>query len=230
MRLVMFDVDGTLVTGNGIDDACFTEAIIDTLGVGQVDTDWSHYANITDSGIVSEIVEKNLSRNADEHDIRVVRQAYLKRLKHGIENNPHSFQPVPGASELIIDLHSMKGVCVCIATGGWREAAVLKLKTAGILTADIPLASSDDSQKRESIMLAALDRARVHANCERFDCVLYIADHHWDFANSKKLGYSFMGIGSGEQAQKLRGAGAVHVLPDFTDREYFFRVLDTANC
>jgi hypothetical protein len=61
-HLVMFDVDGTLVKRNGIDDVCFSEAVGEVLGIGQIDTDWSHYSNVTDSGITSEIIQKNLTR------------------------------------------------------------------------------------------------------------------------------------------------------------------------
>ncbi|MGA8848599.1 MAG: hypothetical protein WB564_02050 [Dehalococcoidia bacterium] len=126
---------------------------------------------------------------------------------------------------MIADLRSMEGVCVCVATGGWRDAALLKLRLAGISAGDIPLASSDDSHERESIMLLAEERARVHKNCPAFSQVVYVADHVRDFLNARKLGYGFVGLGSGEQAQKLRLAGVTHVQPDFTDKRYFLRVL-----
>jgi phosphoglycolate phosphatase-like HAD superfamily hydrolase len=225
MHLVMFDVDGTLVIGNGIDDVCFSEAVKDVLGIQQIDTDWSRYLNVTDSGITSEIIEKNLLRRAEEYDIRAVRHSYLTRLKHEIEKNPRSFQLIPGASELIASLRSRESVCMCIATGGWRDATLLKLGALGISTENIPIASSDDSPERESIMLLAHERARVHMNCEAFNSVLYVADHPWDYINSKKLGYGFVGIGSGEHELELRRAGAIHVLPNFTDKDYFLRVL-----
>ena len=37
MNLVMFDVDDTLVRGNGIDDVGFFEAIKDVFGVGWIE-------------------------------------------------------------------------------------------------------------------------------------------------------------------------------------------------
>ena len=117
---------------------------------------------------------------------------------------------------------------MCIATGGWRDAALLKLGAVGISIENIPLASSDDSHERESIMLLAHERARIRMNCEAFNSVLYVADHVGDFANSKKLGYSFVGIGSGEHGLELRRVGAIHVQPDFTNKDYFFRVLGMA--
>ena len=224
-HLIMFDVDGTLVIGNGIDDVCFSEAVKEVLGIDNIDTDWSHYLHVTESGITSKIIEKNLSRKAEKRDILAVRQSYLVRLRHITEMNPCSFRPVPGASELIADLRSMEDVCLCIATGGWRDIALLKLRLAGISAGDIPLASSDDSLERESIMLLAEERSRIHKTCPAFNQVVYVADHVRDFLNARKLDYHFVGLGSGERAQELRLAGATHVQPDLTDKGYFLRVL-----
>ena len=39
LHLVMLDVDGTLVIGNGIDDVCFSEAMKEVLGIDNIDTD-----------------------------------------------------------------------------------------------------------------------------------------------------------------------------------------------
>ncbi|MGA8848600.1 MAG: hypothetical protein WB564_02055 [Dehalococcoidia bacterium] len=74
IHLVMLDVDDTLVIGNGIDVVCFSEAVKEVLGVDNIDTDWSHYLHVTDSGIASEIIERNLSRKAEERDILMIRQ------------------------------------------------------------------------------------------------------------------------------------------------------------
>jgi phosphoglycolate phosphatase-like HAD superfamily hydrolase len=221
--LVMFDIDGTLVTGNGIDDDCFCEAIRDVLGVEQFDTNWSHYLNITESGITSEIVEKGLSKKVDESDVQAVHHSYLTKLRREIDKRPHSFQAIPGASELIADLMSMDNVRVCIATGGWGKPALLKLDSAGIRIGDIPMASSDDSDKRLSIMVTAYERSRVCYSCPEFKQVVYIADTVGDFKNAKQLGYSFVGIGNADKAERLRNTGAIQVIPDFTDKVLFLK-------
>ena len=88
---------------------------------------------------------------------------------------------------------------MCVATGGWRDSALLKLGAVGISIGNIPLASSDDAHERESIMLLAHERARAHKKCEAFEVVMYVGDHIWDFVNSEKLGYRFVGIGRGDQ-------------------------------
>lgn len=225
MQLVMFDVDGTLVTSDGIDDNCYREAIREVLGVEQIDADWSHYAKVTDAGITAEIIEKHLTRIAQDDEILAVRQAYVRRLSREIAKNPNSFQAVPGALEIVAELGRMKDVCVCLATGGWRDSALLKLNAVGIAADGIPIATSDDIDQREAIMLLACEHARVHKNCEVFVDVLYVADHVGDFANATKLGYRFIGIAGDDAAQGLRQAGALHIMRDYLDKEYFLRAV-----
>jgi phosphoglycolate phosphatase-like HAD superfamily hydrolase len=225
MHLVMFDVDGTLVIGNGIDDICFSDAVEEVLGVSHIDTDWSHYLNQTDSGVIREIIERSVSRPGDERDILAVRQSYLAKLRREIEKDSLSFRAVPGGLELIAILNSMESVSVCIATGGWQDAALAKLEAVGISIDKTLLASSDDSHDRVSIMLSAYEQARTQTNCETFDSVLYVGDRRWDFENSRRLGYDFVGVGGGERGFELRRAGAKHVLSDLTDTGFFLGLL-----
>jgi phosphoglycolate phosphatase-like HAD superfamily hydrolase len=225
MKLVMFDVDGTLVKGNGIDDICYCEAIADILGVDSVDTDWSHYSRVTDSGITAEIIEKSFNKMAEVEVIAAVRESYLTKLYLKIKKNPGVFREIPGAGELITRIRSSNDICLSAATGGWRKAALLKLEDAGIPIRDIPMASSDDSYDRLSLMLTAEKRALEFWNCPEFEAIWYIADHANDYVNSKTLGYGFVGVGKGKTATALQMVGADYVIPDFTDIAYFFKVL-----
>jgi phosphoglycolate phosphatase-like HAD superfamily hydrolase len=52
-----------------------------------------------------------------------------------------------------------------------------------------------------------------------------VGDRLWDFENSRRLGYDFVGVGGGERGLGLRRAGAEHVLHDLTDWHYFLGVL-----
>ena len=228
MRLVMFDVDGALVRDEGIDSACYCQALEGVLGIGGIDTDLSHYSRVTDSGITLELVETRLGRRARQMDIEAVRRSYLARLKEEIRRDPLSLQSVAGAPDLITHLSSLEDVAVCIATGGWRGAALLKLETVGIAVGDMPFASSDDSDERHLVMLAAYRRALAREGCQAFDAVLYVGDHVGDLANAKRLGYGFVAIGAGDCAKRLREAGAKYVMPDLLDVDHFLRALQSA--
>ena len=228
MYLVMFDIEGTLVKSNDIDTICFCKAIKEVLGIDKIDTDWTHYSYVTDSGITSEIIEKFLGRKAIEPDLRAVHDSYLKKLHYEAENNPHYFQANPGASELMASLCSMENIAVALATGCWQNSALLKLETAGIVFKNIPLASADDSYERESIMIRAYERAKAHENRASFDSVTYVGDAIWDLTASNNLGYSFIAVGTRNQTE-LRNRGVIHIMDDLIDKDYFFKILGITN-
>jgi len=56
MHVVCFDIDGTLVASTGFDGELYEQAVRDVLGVN-LNPDWSQYKNVSDSGILEEILE-----------------------------------------------------------------------------------------------------------------------------------------------------------------------------
>lgn len=50
MKLVIFDIDGTLTQTNRVDSGCFVEVVKEVLGVEDFETDWSQYQYVTDRG------------------------------------------------------------------------------------------------------------------------------------------------------------------------------------
>lgn len=225
MRLIMFDIEGTLVKSNDIDTVCYCKAIQEVLDIEHIDIDWAHYSYVTDSGITAEIVENFLGRKTKEIDLWNVQQKYINNLRYEVENHSRYFEPVRGAPELINSLLSSQNFAVAFATGCWRNAAFLKLEAAGINYQDIPLASADDSYEREAIMIRASELARIKNNLAYFSAVTYIGDGPWDYIASKNLKYDFVGIGSGNRAALLKNLGATHVLADLSDLDYFYQML-----
>ena len=55
MKVVIFDIDGTLTQTNAVDSECFIRSVREILGVEDFETDWSQYQFVTDSGVAQEI-------------------------------------------------------------------------------------------------------------------------------------------------------------------------------
>jgi phosphoglycolate phosphatase-like HAD superfamily hydrolase len=191
-RLVMFDVDGTLVDSNGFDAVCYAQAVRDVLDV-DVDQTWASYRNVTDSGILEEI----LARGGFETGVDALRGRVKKRfieLTRAYVSRPSfAVREIPGASALIEALVLMPGVSVAIATGGWQETAALKLESAGIRTHGLALATGSDAPERTAIMQLAERRALRGAAVA---AKTYFGDGAWDKRASAQLGYRFIGIGA----------------------------------
>lgn len=185
---VMFDIDGTLIQSCKIDAVCFTGAIEEVLGI-VIDEEWSNYKHVTDEGILNEIIQSN-GLNDRSDDIREkVKKTFVRKIEEHLEEAPA--QEVPGASLFIERLNAMNNVVISIATGGWYESAILKLKSAGISVADIPIVSSDDHFSRAEIMRHAEAEVNVNSTVSS----TYFGDGAWDKKACEELGYNFVLVG-----------------------------------
>jgi phosphoglycolate phosphatase-like HAD superfamily hydrolase len=190
-HLVMFDIDGTLVDSVGLDGALYAQAVREVLGV-TVDETWMSYKNVTDSGVLEEVLAAcQLGRPVEEARTAVKRR-FVELMRDYLARNPSAIREVAGAREFLITLCSMPAVRVAVATGGWRETAALKLRGIGLRIEDLTIATASDGVERTRIMALAEQRAMLGAvPCRR----TYFGDGAWDKRASAELGYDFVGIG-----------------------------------
>lgn len=185
----MFDVDGTLVQSMDFDPAIFAAIVEEELG-SPVNRNWSQYKNVTDSGILSEIIDtQGLSNHRAEIENRV-KQKFAIRIEKHLSNKPA--QQVKGAGSFLSQLVSERSICVSIATGGWRETTELKLKSAGLFIPEIPIATSSDHHSRTEIMRISKDKSDSDIE---IPCT-YFGDALWDKIACEELGYNFVLVGS----------------------------------
>ena len=208
MHLLMFDLDGTLMKSNTLDVHCFTQAIKSATGIESIQGDWSHYQHVTDKGIVSEILAEAFGRPAQKRELMTVRKEIHHILQQEVSANRWKFAPIPGAVDFLTALKHLPACGLAIATGSWKEMAMLKLSAAGFELGNLPLASSNDSHRREEIMQAAFDRALAFYGVPTFETVTYIGDGAWDLHASKNLGYHFIGIGFNHNREQMLAQGA----------------------
>ncbi len=188
MRHVMFDIDGTLTQSYEFDTECFISSVKDITGLN-INPNWSDYLHVTDTGILNEFIGSN--EIPDKRKIHCkIKDTFIQKIKERISIEPVS--EIPGASRFIRHLVSMEGVKVSLATGGWYESALLKLKSAGIDISNIPMASSNDHYSRVEIMKIAASRA---TEGKSLPCT-YFGDGSWDKKACKALGFNFVLIGN----------------------------------
>ncbi|TVR64232.1 MAG: HAD family hydrolase [Candidatus Competibacteraceae bacterium] len=207
MHVVCFDIDGTLVDSAGFDGDLYAEAIQDVLGVA-IDTDWSRYENVTDSGILEKVLEVHSSPEHRAHLAREIQSNFIERTERYLSENSHAIREVPGAVALVDALRKSPGVRVCVATGGWKATATLKLRTIGLEPNNLPMATGSDAVRRTDIMLLAESRAADGVVVRKRT---YFGDGVWDQKAAAALGYDFVAIGN----------GVVHhvVFSDFQNRD-----------
>lgn len=188
MHAVVFDIDGTLLQSAAIDDVLYREAVLTVLGGIRLRASFADYDYVSDSGILSQILADN-SIAEDPVLLGAVKARFVTALKAHIANSG-PFPEIPGAKNALRKFQASADHCVGIATGGWRESAILKLETSGFGAANIPIATSDDAQDRKEIMKIALS----HLGCS-FSSVTYYGDGPWDREASAELGWEFVAVG-----------------------------------
>lgn len=192
MHIICFDIDGTLVASAGFDGELYEASIRDVLGV-KLKSDLAQYENVSDAGILSEILEAISDTNERDRLRREVQATFVNRTKQYIADNPHLIREVPGAVDLVEVLRKSPNVRVCIATGGWAETATLKLRCIGLDPQSVAMATSSDALARTEIMRLAEARATKGEVTRR----TYFGDGVWDKRAAAELGYDFVAIGNG---------------------------------
>jgi phosphoglycolate phosphatase-like HAD superfamily hydrolase len=159
MRLILFDIDGTLINSSRIGRVALGQALQDVFGtIGALET--YEFAGKTDRRIVRELMMKE-GWTADEI---ILRQAELdERMAEAGRAlfNSRTVWSCPGVSSLLNLLCRRQDVTLALLTGNIQHTAPLKLAAAGIDPALFAAgAYGSDSLERDDLFDIALQRVR----------------------------------------------------------------------
>lgn len=193
MRAVIFDIDGTLLHSNKLDDETYASAIHDVLGPVRFRKSWSHYKNVSGSGTLLEILsDNNIEKTAGV--LRAVEEAFVARISSHIEKHG-PITEIPGAKDFVHKLAGSKDCQIAYATAGWFASAQIKLRASQFPVDGIPLASCNDHIDKVTIMTHAFKQLTAP-----FDSITYYGDSEWDKLAANTLGWNFVPVG-----EKLNG-------------------------
>lgn len=167
-RLVLFDIDGTILTSvrqaweNPFKDA-MEQALVESGDPRQIDTSKYRPGGKTDTQIIYEILDQN---GLDEARIGKllpkVRLRYLSLLKEVTEKNPGYVSLKPGVKELLEELHGHPDVLLGLLTGNFEEGARLKLEVHGLNRYFAFGAFGENARQRSELPQRAVDAAKHH--------------------------------------------------------------------
>jgi beta-phosphoglucomutase-like phosphatase (HAD superfamily) len=224
MHLVVFDIDGTLTDTNLVDGKCYWRVIREVLRLSGEQPEWSNFHHVTDIGIAEELSVRHHRRPLSSLDIEAMGSYLTALLDIALARKDANVLQIPGASEILSALSKSSELAVALATGGLRRPGELKLSRAALPFKLLPFASSNDAISRADILRIAAGRA-ADKHATQFARFTYVGDGVWDVKAARELGWDFIGIGSGEQAYRLRQAGAEIVIPDYRPADAFLALL-----
>ncbi|HIK07604.1 MAG TPA: DUF952 domain-containing protein [Trichormus sp. M33_DOE_039] len=227
MKLVIFDVDGTLTNSNTIDADCFLKAFELEFGFSKLISNWNKYTNVTDSGITNQIFIKRLLRLPTKEELLRVKKSFVSLLKEASQEKQHLFSEIPGSAQMLAELRLNRDWCIAIATGGWYDSALLKIEKANLNIEGIPIASADDGTSREDIIDLTIFKSQIFYQTEQFQKIVFVGDGVWDVKTAYNLNINFIGLNN-KLNNSLKTAGAITIINDFTDLDDFLKQLDTA--
>jgi len=214
VKLILFDVDGTLVSCGPQVRPLFVAALDEVYG-RRGDLDGYSFAGKTDPRIVLDLMTgAGLPRDEVVAGLPHMREAYLGRLEHGLDSGRMTL--MPGVVELLERLRAMPGVTLGLLTGNWRRGAEIKLSRFDLGRFFAFGAYGDDGVMRTELPPVALERAAAHAGrAFGADEVLIVGDSTEDVACAAAHQVACLAVATGyTSAASLRQAGARWVVED----------------
>jgi phosphoglycolate phosphatase len=160
-RLVLFDIDGTLLESGLVSKRAFLQAIEDIFGC-RISTDGYSFAGKTDPQIVKGLLEVGgLEVTGAEDQLPAVFRRYLTLLRADLAGpRARRMRLLPGAEQLLTRLRGEDEVMLGLLTGNIRAAARLKLDLFD-LNRYFPIgAFGDDDPDRRRLPPIARARAK----------------------------------------------------------------------
>jgi phosphoglycolate phosphatase-like HAD superfamily hydrolase len=228
MKLVMFDMDGTLTDGFALEENCYVRAIEQALQLSKVVTEWDAYIHTSASYCLHEIVKRARGCPPSPEESRTVQEQMVRLMRDIEQRHGRRTSEIPGASAVIREL-LRSGYAVAIASGDWESTARHKLTSAGIPFENLPAAFCDCADARTEIMLTALARAKRHYRRDQFERVVYIGDAAWDVRACRELGWPLIGVGSGDLAARLQSLGVTQIISNYEPFVNFLAALEHAS-
>jgi phosphoglycolate phosphatase-like HAD superfamily hydrolase len=223
MKLLLFDIDQTILHSGGAGEKALTRALRDRFGLEE-DLGNIEIAGKTDVWIAHRIFEAHGIEPLPDNVKRFL-DGYLHYLK--VELGLNDGRLLPGFPDILHALARLPNVAMGLLTGNLRRGAELKLGHYGVLDHFAFGAFADDSHDRNRLGPFARERAR-EAHGQDFDPadIFVIGDTPHDIACAKAIGARGVGVATGRYSRAaLEAAGADFVFDDLSDVERVIRTL-----
>jgi len=209
--LVLFDIDGTLVSVKGAGRRALNFAIEQVTGVANA-LEGVRLHGGTDPVILQEASQRHLEGPLSAAQVEQVFDLYLERLRNELQGSDEHYDVLPGVMALVKALVETGRHVVGLATGNIEAAAQLKLQPAGLDQYFEFGGFGSDAGHRPDLVRVGIERgqSRAQARWGRSFApneIVVIGDTERDVSAAHEAGAKAMGVlaGSGFQ-QALRDA------------------------
>lgn len=212
-RIVLWDIDHTLIDTRGVGRELSARAFEQVTGVPMIEQ--AKVDGITEAVIFRETASLHGLRT-DRHDFErfaaALTQAHLERAIE-LRERGHA---LPGAASALEALDAIPGVTQTVLTGNIRRVAEIKLQVFGLdrhIRWDIGAFGEDDDARAELVRIALSRASDAFGEPVTPRDVVLIGDTPADIEAARANDAAVIAVASGKSsADDLREAGAVTVL------------------
>jgi phosphoglycolate phosphatase-like HAD superfamily hydrolase len=220
MKLILFDIDGTLIWPDGAGRAAMYRALSEVYGTTGL-TDSLPMAGKTDWQIISELL--SYTGIGQSHMDNMLPECF-KAIAHHMAQTTQERRILscPGVPALLRRLSGHPEAMLGLLTGNVAAAAPIKLRAAGLDPAIFCVGAYGNDRRNRS-QLPGLAIARAHAltgHMVKGKDVVIVGDTPADVTCGRHLGVTAIGVATGSYVpEALVAAGADCTFPDLTDTD-----------
>jgi phosphoglycolate phosphatase-like HAD superfamily hydrolase len=234
-KLVLFDIDGTLVLTGGAGMRAMNRACADIVGnttglagIGPTEAlNGIPVAGRTDWIILHDSLGR-MGLTLDDELMARIRERYVTHLREEILQPGKGFNgTLPGVSELLETLEPRADVHLGLVTGNFKDGARIKLERFDLWRYFRCGAFGDDSPDRNALVPVAIERAEA-CGVPRVapEDVIVVGDTPHDVACAHAVGAVAVGVATGGfTADQLRDCGAAVVFDTLEHADSFVDLL-----
>lgn len=213
-RLVLFDIDGTLISTHGAGVKAFAQVCEEIFALPDA-TEAITFAGRTDLGLVRDIFSDNHIEPSAEN-IHQFQSAYLERLPALMPAG--ETEPLPGVRDWLATLAQRRPAAgVGLLTGNHRQGAEIKLRHFGLWDAFQFGAFGGDTIDRNEVARQALAEGQTRMTGLQPEEILVVGDTARDIECARSIGAKVLAVATGPMATgELKALGPDWVTGDLT--------------
>lgn len=218
MKVLLFDIDGTLIRGGGCGRKALNEAAERLYGKKNACSELS-LAGRTDLYNFGAAYKFATGRNPTPTAVEKLHQEYLRCLPRHVKSalRTRTYHIPPGLKSLLKRLSRDKRVLLGLGTGNMEKGARIKLEPSGFNSYFLFGGYGSDAFHRHQLLKKGVARAKKLARAKFTPKDVYvIGDTPFDVSAGRKAGYKTIAVGTGYAEWKdLVAAKPDHLAKDF---------------
>jgi len=225
LRILLWDIDGTLIRSTRVDSfKDYTAPVLEEVFGTAGRLSEMQVSGMTDLQIIGEALkEEGFTHTQIRERVGELRTTYLREIERATGDGSQAFIVLPGVREALAGIARIPRYRSALLTGNIEPAAHLKMRLVGLSEFfPLPGAFGDESHDRRDLPALAAARISQHLGVDlQPHQFIVIGDTPNDIACARHFGARALAVGTGRlyQTADLLACNPDAFIPNFSDLE-----------